>query len=168
MAGVAVAQYEAGHVKILQDQRYQEGAAFGNYREQEDGIKYQEETDLNGIRRGFWEYPDETGKILRFEFEAGPGIGFRITNSNNLAPSLVDNSISSAVPVAPVRHNVPVVRTPVHHRAPLPVVRAPLPVVRAALPTTTTPRGAINLFDYTANLEFSRHAQGHSFKFSAV
>lgn len=152
VVGVAVAQYEAGHVKILQDKRYQEGAAFGNYRNQEDGIKYQEETDQNGIRRGFWEYPDETGKILRVEFEAGAGIGFRVTNSNYLAASLQDNTIPVAVP-----------RPSANRQAPLPLVRSAPPTIL----TTTTP-GPLHLFDYPANLDFSRHATGHSFKFTAV
>ncbi|XP_047738074.1 uncharacterized protein LOC108677969 isoform X2 [Hyalella azteca] len=179
IVGVAAAQYEAGHVKILQDKRYQEGAAFGNYRNQEDGIKYQEETDQQGIRRGYWEYPDETGKILRVEFEAGAGIGFRITNSNYLANSLIDNSVIQPRPAAPVQQVPRALPQPVHHtqqihqapqpihQAPQPIHQAPLPVFRQALPTTTTPRGPINLFDYPASLDFSRHSLGHSFKFTA-
>lgn len=65
----AYAQFEGGFVKILQDKRYHAGNTFGNFRHQEDGIKYHEETDANGIRRGFWEYPDEGGRVLRTEFE---------------------------------------------------------------------------------------------------
>jgi len=169
-----VAQFENGHVRILQDRRYQEGAKFGNFRNQEDGIKYQEETDANGIRRGFWEYPDEAGKIVRYEFEAGPGIGFRITNSNNIHESLLDNHSRKPLPVArqsvPAARQVPV-RTQVTRNQPRlqsrpNVVVAPRlvqPVVK-----TTTPPGPINLFDYPANLDFSRHAHGHSFSFKAV
>jgi len=175
IAGVSVAQFENGHVRILQDRRYQEGAKFGNFRNQEDGIKYQEETDANGIRRGFWEYPDEAGKIVRYEFEAGPGIGFRITNSNNIHASLIDNAARPAAPV--VRQPVPAPRRAVPAARPVPVrrtvVRTQPDVVvapRFARPvvTTTTPRGPINLFDYPANLDFSRHAHGHSFSFKAV
>lgn len=69
MVAAAWAQFEAGFVKILQDKRYQEGSTFGNFRDQEDGIKYFEETDANGVRRGYWEYPSEGGQLLRTEFE---------------------------------------------------------------------------------------------------
>lgn len=63
------AQYEGGFVKILEDKRYQDGATFGNFRDQEDGTKYFEETDADGIRRGYWEYVDQAGQVLRTEFE---------------------------------------------------------------------------------------------------
>jgi len=163
-----VAQFENGHVKILQDRRYQQGSSFGNFRNQEDGIKYQEETDPNGIRRGYWEYPDETGKIIRTEFEAGPGIGFRITNSNNVHQSIRDNH---AIPtLAATRQSAPVPRpvAPVQPRArPVPNLVLNNRLVNTPV-TTTTPAGPINLFDYPANLDFSRHSSGHSFSFKAV
>merc|ERR1712212_145373 len=169
LVGVSVAQFENGHVKILQDRRYQQGASFGNFRNQEDGIKYQEETDANGIRRGFWEYPDETGRIVRTEFEAGPGIGFKIISSNNVHQSIHDNHAAGTrqaapQPVQPVRPVQPV--QPVRPRAPA-LVLANNRLVNPAI-TTTTPAGPINLFDYPANLDFSRHAAGHSFSFKAV
>lgn len=69
LVAAAWAQFEAGFVKILQDKRYQEGSTFGNFRDQEDGIKYFEETDAHGVRRGYWEYPSEGGQVLRTEFE---------------------------------------------------------------------------------------------------
>merc|ERR1711915_1039003 len=167
LVGVSVAQFENGHVKILQDRRYQQGASFGNFRNQEDGIKYQEETDPNGVRRGFWEYPDETGKIIRTEFEAGPGIGFRILSSNNVHQSLRDNH---AVPSVATRQSAPV--APVQPVAPVRPRAPPRPILTNRLVnpavTTTTPAGPINLFDYPANLDFSRHGSGHSFSFRAV
>jgi len=172
LVGVSVAQFENGHVKILQDRRYQQGSSFGNFRNQEDGIKYQEETDPNGIRRGYWEYPDETGRIVRTEFEAGPGIGFRITNSNNVHQSIRDNH---AVPSATLRQQPAPVAPPQPVAAPVQQPRA-RPVQNLVLNnrlvntpvTTTTPAGPINLFDYPANLDFSRHSTGHSFSFKAV
>lgn len=173
--GASVAQFENGFVKILEDKRYQEGAAFGNFRRQEDGITYQEETDSMGVRRGFWEYPDETGKINRVEFESGPNIGFRIVNSNFIAANLQDTARTpvaprtAPAPVRPVAAPIPVQRAPVQQTIPQapvkPVLRAPVQV--PSLTPTTTP-GPLHLFDYPANLEFSRHAGGHSFKFSAA
>ena len=148
-------------MKILRDQRYQEGAVFGNHREQEDGIKYHEETDSNNIRRGYWEYPSEDGRVLRTEFEAGPGIGFRITKSNHLAPTPVAAPKPVVIP-APAPVQTPKLHAPVQVHAPIPA--APIPVVRA----TTPQPGPINIFDYPANLDFSRHSQGHRFKFAAV
>lgn len=158
--GIAAAQFENGFVKILKDQRYQEGALFGNRREQEDGIKYHEETDANNIRRGYWEYPSEDGTILRTEFEAGPGIGFRITSSNHLAPTPFNGPVQPVLPAEPKTVKV----------VPKAPVIPPIPVVRAT--TTTTTPGPLqnfqNLFDYPANLEFSRHQGGHRFKISAA
>lgn len=77
LVAAAWAQFEAGFVKILQDKRYQEGSSFGNYRDQEDGIKYFEETDANGVRRGYWEYPSDGGQVLRTEFEGTEFYSFR-------------------------------------------------------------------------------------------
>lgn len=151
-----MAQYEAGFVKILQDKRYQDGGAFGNYREQEDGIKYFEETDGQGIRTGYWEYPSPDGRLLRTEFEAGPGIGFRITNSNHHATT----------PVAKPQTHFQPIPTPAHRSIPAPQRR--LPVHNPSfIPTTPTP-GPQNLFDYPSNLEFSRTNLGHRFKFTAL
>jgi len=180
-----VAQFEKGHVKILQDRRYQDGASFGNLRDQEDGIKYQEETGADGVRRGFWEYPDQAGNINRVEFEAGKGIGFRIVSSNIVEATPVA-ALQPAAPfhqprANPVRVSRPVQASPVRtaqpkpaprptpqptsRPAPRPTTRRPAPLIRTA-PSTTTPRGPI--FDYPANLDFTRTAQGHSFKFTAV
>merc|ERR1712002_192101 len=176
LVGVSVAQFENGHVKILQDRRYQQGASFGNFRNQEDGIKYQEETDPNGIRRGYWEYPDETGRIVRTEFEAGPGIGFKIVSSNNVHQSIHDNhaapSPAAAVrqSAAPARVTVPAQPQPAVVRPHVPPTTRPILTNRLVQPvvTTTTPAGPINLFDYPANLDFSRHGTGHSFSVRAV
>ncbi|XP_047501385.1 cell division protein ZipA-like [Penaeus chinensis] len=171
LVAAAWAQFEAGFVKILQDKRYQEGSTFGNFRDQEDGIKYFEETDAHGVRRGYWEYPSDGGQILRTEFEAGPGIGFRITNSNHHAPTPVaqpqpqfqpaPQPAPQPLPAPPPR---PVLRQPVHHN---PVHHNPVHVPTFNPITTTTP-GPQNLFDYPANLEFSRQGLGHRFKFTAA
>merc|ERR1712212_922933 len=146
--GIAAAQYEGGFVKIL-----------GNHREQEDGIKYHEETDANNIRRGYWEYPSSDGRVLRSEFEAGPGIGFRITKSNYLDITPVANQGPAVAPV----------HTPKSHAPAAPQVHAPIPAAPIPVVRSTTPQpGPINLFDYPANLDFSRHSQGHRFKFTAA
>ncbi|XP_027233455.2 uncharacterized protein [Penaeus vannamei] len=176
LVAAAWAQFEAGFVKILQDKRYQEGSTFGNFRDQEDGIKYFEETDANGVRRGYWEYPSEGGQLLRTEFEAGPGIGFRITKSNHHDPTPVAKPQPQFQPAAqpapqpppqPIRQALPqppplpVQRQPVHHQ--------PLHHQAVHVPTfTSTTPGPQNLFDYPANLEFSRQGLGHRFKFTAV
>jgi len=137
-------QFEKGHVKILSDQRYQDGARFGNYREQEDGTIYQEETDANGIRTGFWEYVDN-GQRFRTTFRAGPGIGFQILSSDLVGPTVLPQPVQ---PVVPRR----------------PVTQAPrfIPV-----PTTTPQPQIANLFDYPGNLDFNQTPQGHRFKFTA-
>ncbi|KAK7072990.1 hypothetical protein SK128_006148 [Halocaridina rubra] len=155
VVGAAFAQYEAGFVKILQDKRYQDGGTFGNFRDQEDGIKYFEETDAHGIRRGYWEYPSD-GQVLRTEFEAGPGIGFRITNSNHHAATPVAQPQPQFQPI-PAPAPTPLPARPVHNL---------IPAFR--IPTTTPHPGPQNLFDYPGNLEFSRSSQGHRFKFTAA
>ncbi|XP_071519048.1 uncharacterized protein [Panulirus ornatus] len=178
VVAAACAQYEAGFVKIIQDKRYQDGATFGNFRDQEDGTKYFEETDAEGIRRGYWEYVGEGGQVLRTEFEAGPGIGFRITKSNHQdatpvaapqpqyqpqpAPQPIPQPAPQPIPQPPP--------TPRYRPRPVPIptlAPAPIPVVRAN-PAFTTTEGPQNLFDYPGNLEFSRSNQGHRFKFTAV
>ncbi|XP_076033582.1 uncharacterized protein LOC143020744 [Oratosquilla oratoria] len=159
LVGVAMAQYEGGFVKILEDKRYQDGAAFGNYRNQEDGQKYFEETLADGTRKGYWEYPLD-GKIYRMEFEAGKQ-GMVITKSSFLGE----------LPPAPKAPVVPVLPNPVPVVKAAPVTAAPIPVVRQQPPpttTTTTTPGPQNLFDYPAHLDFERNAQGHRFKFTAV
>ncbi|CAL4064472.1 unnamed protein product, partial [Meganyctiphanes norvegica] len=160
VVGVALGlpQFEKGHVKILSDQRYQDGARFGNYRDQEDGTKYQEETDANGIRTGFWEYV-ENGQTFRTTFRAGAGIGFQIVSSDLVDPTIVHHPV---VPQAAVRsHPQPV--APVTRR---PVTQAP---VFVPIPTTTTPfPNFANLFDYPGNLDFNQTPQGHRFKFTAT
>jgi len=158
VVGVALGlpQFEKGHVKILSDQRYQDGARFGNYRDQEDGIKYQEEVDANGVRTGFWEYV-ENGQRYRTTFRAGAGIGFQILSSDHVGPT---------VPVAP-QHPQPVV--PQHPQPVAPVTRRPVTHAPVILPTTTTPHPSIaNLFDYPGNLDFNQTPQGHRFKFTAT
>merc|ERR1712055_1207274 len=142
VVGVAlgIPQFEKGHVKILNDQRYQDGARFGNYRDQEDGTKYQEEVDANGIRTGFWEYVDN-GQRFRTTFRAGAGIGFKIVSSDLVGPTIPQ-------PAAPVA----------------PITQAPY-----IAPTTTTPPPNIaNLFDYPGNLDFNQSPEGHRFKFTAT
>jgi len=150
VVGVALGlpQFEKGHVKILSDQRYQDGARFGNYRDQEDGTKYQEEVDANGVRTGFWEYV-ENGQRFRTTFRAGAGIGFQIVSSDLVGPTIPQ-------PAAP-RHPQPV--------APVaPITQAPY-----IAPTTTTPPPNIaNLFDYPGNLDFNQTPKGHRFKFTAT
>jgi len=148
--GVAlgVPQFEKGHVKILNDQRYQDGARFGNYREQEDGTIYQEETDANGIRNGFWEYVDN-GQRFRTTFRAGPGIGFQILSSDHVGPTVLPQPVVQQ-PVAVPRR---------------PVTQAPRFI---PAPTTTPPPHIANLFDYPGNLDFNQTPQGHRFKFTAT
>ncbi|XP_068234686.1 uncharacterized protein [Palaemon carinicauda] len=172
VVGATFAQFEGGFVKILQDKRYQDGGSFGNFREQEDGIKYFEETDVNNIRRGYYEYPSSDGTVLRTEFEAGPGIGFRITNSNHQAPTPVAKPQPQFQP-QPQPQFQPQPQPQPQFQAPAPTaapIRAPLPVVRNPIPTfqTTTTEGPINIFDYPGNLEFSRSSSGHRFVFTAV
>jgi len=161
VVGVALGlpQFEKGHVKILSDQRYQDGARFGNYRDQEDGIKYQEETDANGVRTGFWEYV-ENGQKYRTTFRAGAGIGFQILSSDHVGPTVLPQ------PVVP-HHPQPVVP---HHPQPVaPVTRSPITHAPVILPTTTTPHpNFANLFDYPGNLDFNQTPQGHRFKFTAT
>ncbi|XP_042237809.1 extensin-like [Homarus americanus] len=174
VVAAACAQYEKGHVKILQDKRYQDGATFGNFRDQEDGIKYFEETDAQGIRRGYWEYPSEGTQPHRVEFEAGPGIGFRILNSNIHAPTTQVQPQPQFQP-QPQSAPHPIQPQPGPHPAqPRPGPRPaqpqpqfqPLPVHHI---TSSTPQpGPQNLFDYPGNLEFSRSSQGHRFKFTAT
>ncbi|XP_042872258.1 cell division protein ZipA-like [Penaeus japonicus] len=170
LVAAAWAQFEAGFVKILQDKRYQEGSSFGNYRDQEDGIKYFEETDANGVRRGYWEYPSDGGQVLRTEFEAGPGIGFRITKSNHHAPTPVAKPQQQFQP-APQPQFQPAPQ-PIPQPPPRPVhqpVHVPRPAQHHTFnPITTTTPGPQNLFDYPANLEFSRLGLGHRFKFTAA
>ncbi|XP_050715672.1 uncharacterized protein LOC126998229 [Eriocheir sinensis] len=172
LAGVAMAQYEAGFVKILQDKRYHSGNTFGNFRDQEDGTKYFEETDDTGLRRGYWEYIDENGQMIRNEFEAGPGIGFRITKSNQHAATAAAPRRSRPTytpapqppPTAAPQYN-PVPAHPQYHAAPVHVpAPAPAPVPHFASSLQPDPE---NLFDYPGNLEFSRSHLGHRFKFTA-
>ncbi|MPC38756.1 hypothetical protein E2C01_032270 [Portunus trituberculatus] len=178
VAAVAMAQtYDGGFVKILQDKRYQSGSTFGNFRDQEDGTKYFEETDELGVRRGYWEYVDELGKTIRNEFEAGPGIGFRITKSNAHDTTPVHRPQPQFQPprpaptAAPVYQPVPVQPTyqPVAVQPqyqPLPVhVPAPAPIPTYTPSLAPEPQ---NLFDYPGNLEFSRDHLGHRFKFVAA
>ena len=165
MLSTAYAQFEAGFVKILEDQRYQDGANFGNFRNQEDGIKYKEETDEFGVRRGYWEYPDETGQIQRVEFEAGPGIGFRIVNSNIVAPTPV-----KPLPVQRQEQQQPVVPAVKPQNIVGPVIQpqpAQVRQVPVIQPEPQQPEPQ-NLFDYPADLQFFRDSNGHRFTFSAV
>jgi len=167
VVGVALGlpQFEKGHVKILNDQRYQDGARFGNYRDQEDGTKYQEEVDANGIRTGFWEYVED-GQRFRTTFRAGAGIGFQIVSSDLVGPT-IPVVPQHPQPVAP-QHPQPV--APQHHQ---PVaasnIRSHVPVALPVAPTTTTPHPhSQNLFDYPGNLDFNQTPQGHRFKFTAI
>lgn len=184
----AHAQFENGFVKILEDQRYQDGATFGNFRNQEDGIRYKEETNALGVRTGFWEYPDENGRLVKVEFEAGPGIGFRIVSSNVVDPT--PQAAKTVQPQVPVQRAEPrpvvkaqsipqfqqiiqpVVQTrqqvlPVPQTIPIPLVRQQNNVIVARQPELIT-HGPINIFDYPADLQFFRDAGGHRFKFTAV
>jgi len=152
VVGVALGlpQFEKGHVKILSDQRYQDGSRFGNYRDQEDGTKYQEEVDANGIRHGFWEYV-ENGQRFRTTFRAGAGIGFQIVSSDLVDPT------------------VPQPATPNHPQPVAPTTRRPNTHAPVIAPTTTTPPpNPTNLFDYPGNLDFNQTPQGHRFKFTAT
>ncbi|XP_076033065.1 uncharacterized protein LOC143020520 [Oratosquilla oratoria] len=54
LVGVAMVQCVDGFRKTLKDKRYQDGAVFGNHRNQEDRQKYFEETLPDDTRRGYW------------------------------------------------------------------------------------------------------------------
>lgn len=172
--------------RILNFESYQDGANFGHELFQEDGTLSGQKLGPDGLQYGFYSYLQPDGNRVKVFWRAGKGVGYEVIGVEGLVAENLGNlratvSATTQAPfVAPKRvpTQAPIIRNPVHVRAPVtpaPAPRripvpvqtpAPLPPAPVQLPVEPTP--APHRFDYPAVLNLERTSNGFVSSLTAV